>query len=156
VKKKFELWNLIFGRLKQEILFKLQKHNMDGGLLASWGLSMTSRKFLFYTVCIMVRTFFAVAVAVWGGEKNIQLPMAVTAAVVLGLVAIVDIIRNNKVWWNRQMHATLLAAAAVTSVVWALVPGKKINLVVSGILLSDVVFGLTDSLLKHPFSKNHK
>ncbi len=119
----------------------------SGGWFVSLGLSPVSRRRLFYTGCVSFRLLLVLVVIIWGGNNS----FSTILGCLLGMGAIVGWLRTTSVWWHRKTHAILLSIAAIVCLLSQVLPPGRARWIVSGILLTDILYGLIHSAWRRPF-----
>ena len=114
---------------------------MGEGVLRSMGYSNKQLSMLFYMICIPLRLSFPIIVR---QAKNV--PIMKVIMVLAGLIAVG--INTSRIgagtWWHTKVHI----ATSIAIVVSLLIPG---TIKPEYILLFDVLYGFSSSLLISPF-----
>jgi len=113
------------------------------GAIQSLGFSPSSRKYLFYLVCVPIRLSM-VALAFKFHENPLFKIASFLAAVFSVYTNINKLAGGDVVWWNRSIH-TITSAMIASSIV------LSSSDLVAPILASDIAFGVVSSLAIRPW-----
>lgn len=113
------------------------------GALESAGVSLSSRKYLFYFVCTPVRLSL-VALALKYHQSPIFRVAALVAAILSVYTNASKIMSGDEVWWSRRLHLAMSALVAV-SVTTSTTESIPLLLAV------DIAFGLLSSFANAPW-----
>jgi phosphatidylserine synthase len=119
-----------------------------GGMFARAGVSLSERAALFYGVCIWARVAIAFAFMLAANKWYTETLAIVLAAAVVFTVT--ELVQQNRVWWNRRVHAVFGFAVAVSAIVGLVRKQDSVVYAISVILLADVTWGVLHSFFVRP------
>ncbi len=110
------------------------------GIIEKYGASPSDRKILFYSVCIPIRLLL-----VYLAYKNQHKKSFRVISILLGLTSVyLNFTKNDNVWWKRDVHGY----HSIVLLILAIFDHTKY---IPHVLLSDVLYGFTTSIIKKPF-----
>jgi len=120
------------------------------GVIERAGATPPARAALFYGVCVYVRIGIAFAV-MFAARADYTATIAVILAGAI-VATITECFYREKVWWNRPVHAAMALGVATSAAVGLANKSNGAVYAISVILLADLAWGVTHSLIKWPFS----
>lgn len=113
------------------------------GVLENAGVSLSSRKYLFYFVCTPIRLSLVV-LALMYHESPIFRAAALVAAILAVYTNASKLMSGDEAWWSRRIHlvTSVLVAVSVTTSMTGSVPC---------LLVADIAFGLVSSFANAPW-----
>jgi len=113
------------------------------GIIESSGFTPSSRRALFYLVCIPIR--LSLVALAFKFHENPLFKIAAFLAAVFSVYTNVDkLASGDEVWWNRSVHVVTSALIASSVVISS-------SDMVGYIMLADIVFGFVSSLAIRPW-----
>ena len=113
------------------------------GVIESAGFSPSSRKYLFYMVCIPIR--LAMVALAYKFHDNPLFKIATLLAAMFSVRTTVNkMITDGGVWWSRGAHT--LSSGLIAS---SIVVGRSHY--TGFILLADIIFGVSSSIVVKPW-----
>lgn len=117
---------------------------MEGGIFKN--LSKTTRALLFYLICIWIRLGLVYIVYKYS-KYNIIIYLLMIISIIAIYLNYTKL--NQKVWWNRKFHLIISFILLISTI---LILIFKINRnILSLILLIDIIYGISYSIIKKPF-----